>query len=156
MVELIDESGFESGNHSSTHPDLTTVSAEKLENELSHCSELIKGITGKEVTLFRAPYGAYNNTVLDTATKLGMQTIQWDVDSLDWKGLSAQEITIRILNNVKNGSIILCHNNSDHILDALPMVLDRLQKQGYTITSIGDLVYKENYTIDRNGLQKLS
>ena len=78
------------------------------------------------------------------------------MDSLDWKGLSAQEITIRILNNVKNGSIILCHNNSDHILDALPMVLDRLQKQGYTITSIGDLVYKENYTIDRNGLQKLS
>ena len=84
-----------------------------------------------------------------------MQTIQWDVDSLDWKGLTAEEITMRILNNVKNGSIILCHNNSDHILDALPMVLDRLKKQGYTITSVGDLVYKENYTIDRNGLQKL-
>lgn len=61
MVKLIDESGFEIGNHSSTHPDLTTVSAEKLENELSHCSELIKGITGKEVTLFRAPYGASNS-----------------------------------------------------------------------------------------------
>ncbi len=156
MVKLIDEAGFEIGNHSSTHPDLTTVSAEKLEAELKNCSDLIKGITGKDVTLFRAPYGAYNNTVLDTATKLGMQTIQWDVDSLDWKGLSAQEITMRILNNVKNGSIILCHNNSDHILDALPMILDRLQKQGYTITSIGDLVYKDNYVIDRNGLQKQS
>ena len=154
MVKLIDEAGFEIGNHSSTHPDLTTVSSEKLEAELDGCNTLIKNITGKDVKLFRAPYGAYNNNVLDTATKLGMQTIQWDVDSLDWKGLSADQITMRILNNVKNGSIILCHNNSDHILDALPMVLDRLQKQGYKVTSIGDLIYKDNYNIDRNGIQK--
>ena len=154
MVKLIDEAGFEIGNHSSTHPDLTTVNNEKLESELNGCNTLIKNITGKDVKLFRAPYGAYNNNVLDTATKLGMQTIQWDVDSLDWKGISADQITMRILNNVKNGSIILCHNNSDHILDALPMILDRLQKQGYEITSIGDLVYKDNYNIDRNGIQK--
>ena len=154
LTKAISEAGFEIGNHSSTHPDLTKVSAEKLKSELSECSELIKQITGKSVNLFRAPYGAYNNAVLDTAESLGMQTIQWDVDSLDWKGLSAEDITMRILNNVKNGSIILCHNNSDHILDALPMILDRLQKQGYKITSVGDLVYKENYEIDRTGLQK--
>jgi len=154
MVKAIDESGFEIGNHSNTHPDMTTLSAERVKEELSLCNDMIKKITGKDVELFRAPYGAYNNMVLDTASSLGLTTIQWDVDSLDWKGLSAGDITKRILNQVKNGSIILCHNNSDNILDALPMVLDRLQKQGYKITSIGDLIYKENYIIDRTGLQK--
>ena len=154
MVKAIDEAGFEIGNHSNTHPDMTTLSADKVREELSNCSSLIKDITGKDVELFRAPYGAYSNTVIDTASELGMTTIQWDVDSLDWKGLSAEDITTRILNQVKNGSIILCHNNSDHIVDALPMILDRLQKRGYKVTSIGELIYKENYTIDRNGTQK--
>ena len=154
MVKAIDEAGFEIGNHSNTHPDMTTLSADKVREELSNCSSQIKDITGKDVELFRAPYGAYSNTVIDTASELGMTTIQWDVDSLDWKGLSAEDITTRILNQVKNGSIILCHNNSDHIVDALPMILDRLQKRGYKVTSIGELIYKENYTIDRNGTQK--
>ena len=154
IVKAIDEAGFEIGNHSNTHPDMTTLSADKVREELSNCSSLIKDITGKDVELFRAPYGAYSNTVIDTASELGMTTIQWDVDSLDWKGLSAEDITTRILNQVKNGSIILCHNNSDHIVDALPMILDRLQKRGYKVTSIGELIYKENYTIDRNGTQK--
>lgn len=94
--------------------------------------------------------------MIDTAESLGLQTIQWDVDSLDWKGLSGSEIAKRILNRVKNGSIILCHNNSDHILDALPIVLDRLKKQGYTISGIGDLIYQDNFIIDRAGVQKLA
>ena len=91
--------------------------------------------------------------MLNTAESLGLTTIQWDVDSLDWKGLSAMEITNRILNGVRNGSIILCHNNSDHILDALPIVLDRLQKRNYNITCIGDLIIKGDYIIDNNGMQ---
>lgn len=76
-----------------------------------------------------------------------------DVDSLDWKGLSAENITQRILGNVKNGSIILCHNNSDHITTALPMILTRLKQMGYEVTNVGNLIYKSNYTIDRNGTQ---
>ena len=90
---------------------------------------------------------------LSIAYKLGLITIQWDVDTLDWKGLSGEEICQRVLCGVKNGSIILCHNNSDHILEALPLILDRLQKQGYKITSVSDLIYPDNYKIDRNGMQ---
>lgn len=154
MVRLIDSNGMEIGTHSNTHPDMTKLSAESIKNELEASIALIKNITGKEVTLFRAPFGAYNNTLLDTASGLGLTTIQWDVDTLDWKGLSGEEICSRVLKYVKSGSIILCHNNSDHILEALPLVLDRLQKQGHTVGAIGELVYKENYEIDRNGIQK--
>ena len=155
LVKEIDERGFEIGTHSNTHPDMTKLSADAMEKELTTCVDMIENITGKNVELFRPPYGAYNDTLIKTSEKLGLIPIQWSVDSLDWKGISAQEITTRIINNAKNGSIILCHNNSDHILDALPMILDRLTAQGYTVTSVGDLVYKENYEIDRQGVQKL-
>ncbi|MDD4111011.1 MAG: polysaccharide deacetylase family protein [Clostridia bacterium] len=154
MVELIDQNGLEIGTHSNTHPDMTTLSAESMKSELEASIDLITKITEKEVKLFRAPYGAYNNTLLETTESLGLTTIQWDVDTLDWKGLSGEEICARVLKYVKNGSIILCHNNSDHILEALPLILDRLQKQGYTIGAVGDLIYTENYEIDRNGIQR--
>ena len=152
MVKMIDDNGFEIGTHSNTHPDMTKLSSENQELELSTCINLIKNITNKGVKVFRAPYGAYNDSLINVADKLGLVTVQWDVDSLDWKGLSAMEISNRILNGVKNGSIILCHNNSDHILEALPIVLDRLQKRGYQVGTVGDLLIKENYAIDGNGM----
>ena len=154
MVKYIDDNGFEIGTHSNTHPDMVKLSVDEQKMELEKCIDMIEDITEKKVELFRAPYGSYNNSLLDVAESLGLITIQWDVDSLDWKGLSAEAITTRIINGSKNGSIILCHNNSDHIIDALPMVLDRLNKKGFTVGSVGDLVYKDNYTIDRTGLQK--
>ncbi len=156
MVQLIAEKGMEIGTHSNTHPDMAKLSQPQVQSELETSIQKIKAAADIDIKLFRAPFGSYNNTVLDTATSLGLQTIQWDVDSLDWKGISGAEISTRILNRVKNGSIILCHNNSDHILDALPIVLDRLKKQGYTVGCVGDLVYKDNYTIDRAGVQKLT
>ena len=153
MVKAIDDAGMEIGNHSATHPDLTTVSAPKLADELAVTNQQITSITQKPVRVFRCPYGAYNNDVLNAATAAGMLTVQWSVDSLDWKGISAQEITTRILDRVENGSIILCHNNSDNILDALVMTLDRLLMQGYKVVSVGELVFFEDYSIDRNGIQ---
>ena len=156
MVEYIDANDFEIGTHTNTHPDMVKLSADAQRLELDKSIELITNITGKEVELFRAPFGSYNNTLLDIAESKNLKTIQWDVDTLDWKGLSAEAITLRILNNVKSGSIILCHNNSDHIVEALPMALDRLQKQGYKVGSVGELIYKDNYIIDRTGLQKSS
>ena len=114
----------------------------------------IETLIDKKVTLFRAPFGSYNNNLLSIAEGLGLYTIQWDVDSLDWKGISGNQISSNIITKVESGSIILCHNNSDHIVEALPMILDRLAKKGYKVTSVGELIYKQNYEIDRTGLQK--
>ena len=153
ITKKIAENGFEIGTHSNTHPDMAKLDENQMKLELETSVKTIEDTTGKKVELFRPPYGSYNNTLLNTCESLNLTTIQWDVDSLDWKGISAVDITTRILNKVFNGSIILCHNNSDHILDALPMVLDRLQKRGYTIKCIGDIIYKENYTINHMGTQ---
>ncbi len=153
IVKKIYDNGFEIGNHSNTHPDFTKLSKEQIELELTTCNELIKKVVDTDVKLFRSPFGAYNNTSLEVANNLGLLPIQWDVDSLDWKGISAKEISSRVLSKVKNGSIILCHNNSDHILDALPIILDRLIMQGYKVTSVGQLVAFDNYEINRAGVQ---
>lgn len=153
ITKKIAENGFEIGTHSNTHPDMVKLNAEQMKLELETSAKTIEETTGNIVELFRAPFGSYNDTLINTAEDLGLTTIQWDVDSLDWKGISAVDITTRILNKVFNGSIILCHNNSDHIVEALPMILDRLQKRGYTIKSIGDIIYKENFTINHAGTQ---
>ena len=155
MVSLIDESGIEIGTHSNTHPDLTTLSKSSIDLELETSCNLIKNITQKDVKLFRPPYGSYNNTLIESATAHGLKTIQWDVDTLDWKGLSGVEICERVMSKVKNGSIILCHNNSDHILDALPLILERLLNAGYSVVSVGELIYWDNYYIDHAGVQIL-
>lgn len=153
-VKMIDEAGLDIGTHSSTHPKMSTLSSEKMRDELSKSMNLIKNITGKEVSFFRPPFGDYNDTLINVATELGLKTIQWDTDTLDWKGLNANEILNRVKTNVKNGSIILCHNNSDHILEALPLMISYLKEQGYQMVKISDLVYSSNYIIDNNGLQK--
>lgn len=153
MVKKIDEAGCEIGTHSNTHPDMVKLDKESVSEELSTSVSKIEAVTGKKVTLFRAPFGSYNNQLLEVAEGMGLKTIQWDVDTLDWKGLSASEINSRVLSKVQNGSIILMHNNSDHVLDGLRLILTTLKNKGYQIGSIGELVYADNYTVDRNGVQ---
>lgn len=153
MVKALNDNGIEIGTHSNTHADFAKLSTEQMKLELTTSINLINNVTGENPTLFRAPYGSYNNQVISTASSLGLKTIQWDVDTLDWKGLSGIDICNRVLNNVKNGSIILCHNNSDHILDALPLILERLKLKGYEVTSVGNLIYHQDYTVDNLGIQ---
>ena len=155
-VKKIDEAGHEIGTHSKTHPYMSKLSESEIRAELSSSSEAITAVTGKKVDLFRPPYGDYDNLVIDTAKSMGIYSIQWDVDSLDWKDLSATDIAMRIINGVKPGSIILCHNNGLHTAEALPLIFSTLQNRGYEFVPIGELIYRENYTIDSAGNQHLA
>lgn len=152
-IKAIDEAGFDIGTHSQTHPKMSTLSASQVASELTSSMKLITDVTGKSVRFFRPPFGDYNDQLITTATSLGLQTIQWDVDSLDWKGLSGEQILARVKTSVKSGSIILFHNNSDYILEALPLVISYLKAEGYTMVKLSELVYKDNYTVNNNGEQ---
>ncbi len=155
-AKKIVDAGHELGTHSRTHSYMSKLGETEIIDELKTSSDAIERITGKRPTLFRAPYGDYDNLLIDTAERAGLYTIQWDVDSLDWKNLSATEIALRIVNGVKSGSIILCHNNGLHTAEALPMIFSTLKNRGYQFVPIGELIYKENYTIDLSGRQKLN
>ena len=153
-IKEIDAAGLDIGTHSATHPKMSTLTKSQIISELSSSSEIITSVTGKPVSYFRPPFGDYNNLLLETAEELGLKTIQWSVDSLDWKGLSASQILARIKAGVQNGAIILFHNNADNIVEALPMVISFLKSQGYKMVALSDLVLQNNYTIDSNGVQK--
>ena len=153
LKTLSDSGRVEVGTHSVTHSHMAKLSEKQIREELVKSADIIKNITGKQVTLFRPPYGEYNNTLVDVSFSLGMFPIQWDVDSLDWKGLKAGEMANRILSRVRNGSIILMHNDGEHTVAALPLILSGLKNKGYTLVFISDLIYKDNYTIDNTGRQ---
>ncbi|MBQ2723719.1 MAG: polysaccharide deacetylase family protein [Clostridia bacterium] len=149
MVAEIARRGHEIGTHSKTHPQMSKLSKEEIKEELTYSVGQIVAITGQEVTLFRPPFGDYDNKLIDVATSLNLATIQWSVDSLDWKGLSGQEIATRV-QKAKPGDIILCHNNSDHILDALPAIFQWAKIKGLEFVTIGQLLH-QNYTIEKDG-----
>ena len=155
-VKKIDRAGHEIGTHSATHSYMSKQNAEEIRLELKTSSQAITDITGKKVELFRPPYGDYNDRLIKTASEEGFYSIQWDVDSLDWRDLSATDLSMRVINGVKNGSIILMHNNGLHTAEAIPIILETLKNRGYTFVPIGELIYRENYTIDATGRQQPS
>lgn len=154
-LKKVSDAGHEVGTHSATHSYMSRQSETEIRAELESSSQAITAVTGKPVTLFRPPYGDYDDLLIDTCRDMGIMPVQWDVDSLDWKDLSAADIAERITSRVKSGSIILCHNNGLHTAEALPIVIDALHAKGFTFVPIGELIYYENYTIDVTGRQHL-
>ena len=152
-VKALSDAGHSVQNHSNTHPYLTQCSADTIMSELNACNDKIEAITGVRPTLIRPPYGDYNDTVVNTIRSMGMEPIQWDVDSLDWKELSAPEITQRVLSGVQPGSIVLFHNAALHTPEALPDIIDSLMQEGYTFVTVNDLILTGDYTIDHTGRQ---
>ena len=155
MVRLIDEQGHDIANHSQNHFKMSALNRERIRKEIIECNNTIKNITGKETYLFRAPYGDYNNTIIEEAKSLSCMTIQWDVDSLDWKpNITKTEIIDRITKKIKPGSIILFHNDTKHTVSALGEIIDSLISNGYSFLPISQLVEKDNYNVDSEGTQK--
>ena len=153
-VKQLHEAGHKIMNHSNTHPNMPSLSDAQKKDELISCNKKIAAITGKTPTLFRPPYGDYDNATIEATESLGMHTIQWDVDSLDWKeNATAESICKRVTSKVKNGSIVLFHNDADHTPAALGNILKCLKDEGYEFVFIEDLIYKENYEIKHDGTQ---
>ena len=117
---------------------------------MESCSADIEALIGKRPTLFRNPYGAYDDRVVGTALGMGMDCIQWDIDTLDWTGNSAYEIRERIRSRLRNGSIILMHNAGEHTAEALPSIIEMIRSEGYEIVPISELV-PDSYTTDYTG-----
>lgn len=153
-VKKISEAGHEIANHSDGHKHVNNLSLEENEKEVKLCSDKIETITGKKTTLYRGPYGEYNNSVIQAAENQKHITIQWSLDTLDYKGLTADEMWARLNGKVKNGDIILSHNGTKHTADSLDKILTNLESNGFKVVTVSDLIYKDNYIIDNNGTQK--
>lgn len=154
-VRQIAMDGHDIANHSYAHFRMGSIGREKINSEIAQCGDLLEKLTGNECELFRAPYGDYNNAVLEEARRLGYFTIQWDVDSLDWKpGIGSDEILQRIRSKIKPGSILLFHNDTPHTAKLLPLIISELQNENYIFVPVSELILRENYYIDDEGRQK--
>lgn len=141
------------GSHSNTHPHVNNLSYEKNQEELEKCNEKIEKIIGKKTNLYRTPYGEYNNTVIKAAQDKQYYTIQWSLDTLDYTGLTGNEMWDRIKDKLKAGDIILSHNGTKHTADFLDMLIKNIKDKEFEIVTVSDLIYKDNYKIDSNGTQ---
>lgn len=143
-IKNISAKGHQLGNHSYSHPDFTKLTAAKMKSELDTTETTIKGITGKSTKpIFRAPFGASNAAVLKAVGDAGYtHTIQWNIDTVDWKGISATEITNKVVNNIVPGSIVLMHTGAgaSGTPGALPGMISKLKAKGYKFVTVSELL----------------
>lgn len=154
LVKEIDERGHEIGLHSATHPYFTSLSTAEMQGEITANRDAVANITGKTATIFRFPYGDYNNTAVSTVRAMNLEAIQWSVDSLDWKELTASEISLRVLEGAKPGAIILMHNNGKHTAEALRTIIPSLIGEGYRIVPVSELLLTDDCYVDNNGVMR--
>ncbi len=156
-VRALHDAGHEVMSHSNDHAHFSRLSVEEITADLNACNDKIESITGVRPTLFRCPYGEYDDHVISTVRGLGMEPVQWSVDSLDWQDISAEEITRRVTEKAQPGSIVLFHNAALHTPEALPAIIQALLQEGYTFVPISELIlpgeYGQDYTIDHTGRQ---
>jgi len=155
-VKLIAEKGHDVENHSASHAYMTKLSADEMIKEITTCNKKIQELIGKCPTLFRPPYGDYNNDVVDTVKAADMYCVQWDIDSLDWKDPSPSEMVQKITSKLQSGSIILMHNGAKNTPEALPQIIDAVRAEGYEFVPISELIPEGDYTTDHTGRMHLS
>lgn len=153
LVKEIATRGHEIGNHSAKHPHMTKISEEKMREELRVMDDQLEALIGQRTKLFRPPYGDYNDKVVTVCRDAGYEVVQWSVDSLDWKNLGVQDLITKATKNVQPGDIVLFHNDSKYILEALPTVLKTYKEQGFTLIPVGDILLQGETTIDVQGKQ---
>ena len=154
-VKYIASQGHDLGNHSENQKNMGQLSDEEIRSELQKVHDKVKALTGQDMTLFRPPYGDYDDQVVTVSRDMGYYPVQWDVDSLDWKDYGTESIIKTVLNHrhLGNGSIILMHNGAKYTPAALDAVITGLQDAGYELVPISQLIYRDNYHIDHEGRQ---
>jgi polysaccharide deacetylase family sporulation protein PdaB len=153
-VRKIAEEGHEIGNHSYAHAHMNSLTPEQIEADLRKNHDLILQLTGRECDLFRPPFGEYSNKLLEVAKKLGYHTVQWSIDSLDWKDVSADFMVERVL-RAESGDIVLFHNAGKHTPEAVARLLPELKRRGFSVVPVGELIFKDGYYVERHsGVQR--
>lgn len=139
ILKAVYKAGHEIGNHTFNHEKLTTLSPEEIKQQIQSTDTLIKSTIGQRATVFRPPYGSYDETITD---QLNVPNVLWTIDTLDWKHRDPEKTVLAVKEHAKNGSIILMHDIHQATADALDEVLETLQKQGYEFVTVSELLGK--------------
>ena len=153
LTRAIAEAGHVIGSHSDSHPHLCSLSDSQIQTELSETAAALTDLGLPAPTLFRPPFGEYDDRVVTALRSAGYQVIQWSVDTLDWKEeRTASQVMETVARKIEPGAILLCHNNANTIAEYLGELIDFLRGEGYTLVSLPELLY-DGFSIDNNGVQ---
>lgn len=155
MLKRIAASGHDIGNHSMDHRNMTQMSYEEKRKEILDTHEIVKRITGVEMKLFRTPYGSYDDEVIRTAGELGYYTIEWNIDTMDWKDYGKKNILETVLGheNLGNGSIIRAHAGTEYMAEVLKPLIEGVRGKGLNLVPVSELIYRQDYHMDVTGRQ---
>ena len=124
-----------------------------MKEELEKTNKIIEDTIGEKVKLFRFPSGDYNKKACEFIYNQGMISIQWNIDSVDYKQTGAEEEYNRVMKKISPGSILLFHNNAKYTPGNLDRIINELQKEGYKFVTVGEMIYYNDYYIDEKGEQ---
>lgn len=122
------------GDHSLTHAYLPKLLPNQILDEIKTTRDILNSFLvtdHKTITLFRPPYGGINSTVSKNATDLGMKTDFWSLDPRDWSDPPTDELVKRVVDDIKDGDVILLHSNHLSTVKALPLIIDKLRAKGF-------------------------
>jgi peptidoglycan-N-acetylglucosamine deacetylase len=139
IVQQIVAEGHELGNHTFNHKLLTELPIDAVDREITETQNEIKKLTGYETSLFRPPYGAMKAETKLFLREKNFTVVLWSVDPRDWQVRNSDRILTHVINNTRNGSIILCHDINKSTLEALPDMLDLLIEMGYEFATVNQL-----------------
>ncbi len=142
LVKMIDEQGHDIGNHAYNHPDMNNISAEKSREQIEKTNKILESITGDQPTWFAPPSGSFNKGVIKVADELGMETILWTVDTVDWKKPAPSVMIKRVMEKVHNGAFVLMHPTST-VAEGLNDLILKMKEKEYKIVTVTTLLDEE-------------
>jgi peptidoglycan/xylan/chitin deacetylase (PgdA/CDA1 family) len=157
IVKRTFNEGHQLGNHTYTHKDLLKANPETIASEIDRTNKIIYDLTGHQTHIARPPHGFRDAVVLDIMAAKNLKVVNWSVSARDWTSPDAEIIANRIINNIKNGSIILLHDGDStdtsqsrkQTVKAVEKIIDELLLQGYRFVTIDEiLTYTEKYAAE--------
>ena len=155
IINRMLQEGHELGNHTYNHPYLPSLSLESFQSQIDKTDRILMKLTGKGSNLFRPPYGEVTEEQLLWMIERGMSVVNWNVDSLDWKGISSDEVIANIFKDIGPGAIVLQHAGGGEgedltgTIQALPQIIAALKREGYTFLTVSEMVLPQLNGIPR-------
>lgn len=145
ITKELSERGFEIANHTTDHSKLTKLTEAKYLSKINDNNVIFKELTGKDMPYLRPPYGSYNDKI---KAKAGVPIVTWSLDTRDWESRNKDKVIEMVMNNIKEGDIILFHDLYESTRDAVKELMPLLKEQGYQAVSVGELFKSKGITLE--------